>query len=46
MNNTINITINGKTNQYSYGISGLELSKYSHSRPLLNVIIINIQMIF
>lgn len=28
MNNTINITVSGKTNQYSYGISGLELSKY------------------
>lgn len=28
MNNTINITINGETKQYSYGISGLELSKY------------------
>lgn len=28
MNNTINITINGETKQYSYGITGLELSKY------------------
>jgi len=28
MNNTINITVNGETRQYSYGISGLELSKY------------------
>ncbi|MBE6153418.1 MAG: nucleoside kinase [Firmicutes bacterium] len=28
MNNIINITINGETKQYSYGISGIELSKY------------------
>ena len=28
MNNVIDITINGETKQYSYGISGLELSKY------------------
>lgn len=28
MNNTINITINGDTKQYSYGITGTELSKY------------------
>ena len=32
MNNTINITINGETKQYSYGITGLELSKYYKSQ--------------
>ena len=31
MNNTINITINGETKQFSYGINGVELSKYYKS---------------
>ncbi len=38
MNNTINITINGETEQYSYGISGLELSKYYKEQFTNNIL--------
>lgn len=42
MNNTIDITVNGETKQYTQGITGLELSKYYKSTLLNDIIAMNV----